>query len=236
MWLAVAAGALMFIGCWVGLGGHETSTVALPRFEAPPAPAAAPAATRTGLLPDCSQLLPESIDPAALLAQPTGSVAVHPVIGTPAPSVAMLARTSCTYHRAGAKTPGMLGQVNLSAFADPAAAESQRRRNLAVEQSDPATVATPVALGAAQATMLTSPTTAIMMTSYDRYTVTVSLPRAMFPADEESDVLVDLTRRALASTVVPAQPAAAQPAPSPARAQPAPAPAPGRVSPALAKG
>jgi hypothetical protein len=218
LWLTAAAITVMFVGCWVGLGKRQPSTVAVPRFLAPRAPAAAPAAARTGLLPDCGQLLPGSIDPAALLAQPSGSVAVHPVIGTPAPAVAMLARTSCTYHRAsGGKGSDMLGQVSLSAFADPASAATQRQRNVAAQGSAPGSAVVPVALGAARATMLTSATSAVLMSSYDRYTVTVSLPRAMFPPAEERDVLVDLTRRALASTIDPAT--AGSPQPSPALAK-----------------
>jgi hypothetical protein len=55
-----------------------------------------------------------------------------------------------------------------------------------------------------EACSLVSPTSAILMSSYDRSTVTVSLPQAMFPAAEELDVLIDLTRRALASTIDPA--------------------------------
>lgn len=222
MWLAGLVAAVLFVGCWIGLGGSNPSAVAVPRFLPPPAAATAATATpRTGLLPDCAQVLPGSVDPAALLAQPSGSVAVHPVVGTPSPSVALMARTSCTYHRAGVKGNQTLGQVNLSAFADPAAAEAQRQRNLAAEQSGPGVSAAPIALGAAHSTLIASPTGTVLMTAYDRYTVTTTLPHGLFPPDEERDVVIDLTRRALATTLVPAP-------------APAPAPAAGHV-PALAQ-
>src|SRR5581483_2109197 len=160
------------------------------------------------------QVLPTAVDPAALLAQPSGSVAVHGIVGTPAPSVDLLARTSCNYHRGVGKAAQTLGQVNLSAFADPAAAESQRQRNLAVEQADPGCAAQPVTLGAARATLLTSPAATVLMTSYGRYTVTTTLPHGLFPPDEERDVVTDLTRRALATTIEAPPAPPAQPAPA----------------------
>lgn len=223
-WAVGVCAAVVFAVCWLSAGPRPASEVALPQFLPPPVAAAAPTAPRTGLLPDCAQLIPASIDPAALLAQPSGSVSVRPVIGTPAPAVDLLARTSCTYHRpaaagkgsaaqgSAAKGSDMLGQVSLSAFATPAAAEVQRQRNVAVEQSDPATVAAPVALGAAHATRLATPAATILMTSFDRYTVTTTLPHGLFPPNEENDVLNDLTRRAMASALEPT--AAASPPPA----------------------
>jgi len=233
-WVAVTAGAVLFVGCWASLGGSHPSTVAVPRFAAPAAPAAAAPAPRTGLLPDCDQVLPTAVDPAALLAQPSGSVAVHGIVGTPAPSVDLLARTSCNYHRGVGKAAQTLGQVNLSAFADPAAAESQRQRNLAVEQADPGCAAQPVTLGAARATLLTSPAATVLMTSYGRYTVTTTLPHGLFPPDEERDVVTDLTRRALATTIEAPPAPPAQPAPAAQAGQAAGPPA-TRLSPALAQ-
>lgn len=216
-WLAAVGVALVFAGCWAGAGHSSASAVALPQFLPPPAKDAAHAAPRTGLLPECTQVLPDSIDPAALLAQPTGSVAVHGVVGTPAPSVDLLARTSCTYRRSGGKAPGMLGQVNLSAFTNPAAAEAQRQRNVAAESSEPGSTTAPAALGAAHATLLNSATGAVLMTSYGRYTVTTSLPHAMFPPAEETDVLLDLTRRAMATTLDPNAGPTANPSPASVR-------------------
>ena len=215
-WMAAAAVAVAFVCCWLSVGGPRPSETALPAFRPPPAAVAATPAPRTGLLPDCTELLPTSIDPAALLAQPSGSVAVHTVVGTPAPAVDLLARTSCTYHRVGstkssAGGSGTLSQVNLSAFATPAAAEIQRQRNIAAGGAGPGSTTAPVTLGAAHATLLTGPTATILMTSYDRYTITASLPPGLFPAGEASDVLIDLTRRALASTLDPA--AASNPSP-----------------------
>lgn len=236
-WAAGAFAAVAFVVCWLAAGSRPASEVALPQFLPPPVAAAAPAAPRTGLLPDCAQLIPASIDPAALLAQPSGSVSVRPVIGTPAPAVDLLARTSCTYHRPAATGKGsagkgsdMLGQVSLSAFATPAAAEVQRQRNVAVEQSDPATVSAPVALGAAHATRLATPAATILMTSFDRYTVTTTLPHGLFPPNEENDVLNDLTRRALASALEPTT--AASPPPAASSASSAGATSGVRVSPA----
>ncbi|MDT7629949.1 MAG: hypothetical protein QOI50_1879, partial [Pseudonocardiales bacterium] len=159
------------------------------------------------------EVLNGPVDAAGLLAQPTGSVAVHTVLGVPSTSVGLLERMNCGYQRNGA-TGGAgdpMLQLGLAAFSDGSAADEQRLRNVAAERGD-TLAAAPIALGEAHAVLLTEPARTVLMTAYDRYTVTASLDRGVFPAAQEGPVLVDLVRRVLPNLAPP--PAA--PAPPPA--------------------
>jgi hypothetical protein len=208
---ALVTGAVL---TWFGAGASSgTSAVDLPTFTAQGEEAAPPLVqSRATLLPaDCAGVLTGPVDAAGLLAQPTGSVAVHTMLGVPSTSVGLLERMSCGYQRSG-PTGGSgapMLQLGLSAFSDSSAAGEQRLRNVAAERGD-TRAAVPVALGEAAAVLLTEPTRTVLMAAYDRYTVTASLNHGVFPAAEEGPVLVDLTRR-----VLPNLAPAAAPAPAP---------------------
>jgi hypothetical protein len=210
---ALVAGAVL---TWVDAGASNgASAVVLPTFTAQAEQAGpAPVHARATLLPaDCAEVLNGPVDAAGLLAQPTGSVAVHTVLGVPSTSVGLLERMNCGYQRNGA-TGGAgdpMLQLGLAAFSDGSAADEQRLRNVAAERGD-TLAAAPIALGEAHAVLLTEPARTVLMTAYDRYTVTASLDRGVFPSAQEGPVLVDLVRRVLPNLAPP--PAA--PAPPPA--------------------
>jgi len=210
----VALGVMVVVGFALGWASSPASrvppTLPVPSFTAQSgqstgAPAVAPRAT---LLPaDCAEVVTGTVDAAALLGQPTGSVGVRTVLGVAAPSVGLVERMSCGYQR-GQGAPVL--QLGLAAFRDAPAAEKQRVRNVAAERGD-TRAATPVALGDARAVLLTQPTRSLLMVGYDRYTVTASLARGVVPDPQVGPVLADLVRRVL-PTLVPA----AVPAPVPA--------------------
>jgi hypothetical protein len=209
---ALVAGAVL---TWVDAGAsHDTSAVVVPTFTAQAEQAVpSPVRSRATLLPaDCAGVLSGPVDAAGLLAQPTGSVAVHTVLGVPSTSVGLLERMNCGYQRNGPTggAGGPMLQLGLAAFSDESAAEGQRLRNVAAERGD-TLAAAPIALGEAHAVLLTEPARTVLMTAYDRYTVTASLDRGVFPAAREGPVLVDLVRRVLPNLAPPA----AAPAPRP---------------------
>jgi hypothetical protein len=210
---ALVAGAVL---TWVDAGASNgVSAVVLPTFTAQAEQAAPPPVrSRATLLPaDCAEVLSGPVDAAGLLAQPTGSVAVHTVLGVPSTSVGLLERMNCGYRRNGPTrgTGDPMLQLGLAAFSDGSAADGQRLRNVAAERGD-TLAAAPIALGEAHAVLLTEPARTVLMTAYDRYTVTASLDRGVFPPAQEGPVLVDLVRRVLPNLAPP--PAA--PAPPPA--------------------
>lgn len=175
------------------------TAVAVPRFDTPRRVDARPdgPARRSTLLPgDCAEALAGPVDVAALLAAPVGSYTGRTVVGVASPSVGMLEQLSCTYQRIGQDTGRDTGplMLRLAAFADPAAAESQRIRNIATEADDTRS-ARPVAVGNAHATLLTQPRGYLMLLAYDRYTVTLDLARGVVPDQNVEPVLTDLARR-----------------------------------------
>jgi hypothetical protein len=215
--MAVAIGIMIVIGFALGWSSlpaaHSASTLAVPSFASQDGRAAAPpVAPRSTLLPtDCADVLTGPADASALLAQPTGSVGVHTVLGLAAPSVGLLERVSCAYQRGG--QPSQLLGLNLAAFSDPRSADDQRLRNIAAERGDTRS-ATPVSLGGAKALLLAERTGARLMVAYDRYTVTATLPPGVVADAQAGPVLVDLVRRVLPTLPPPS--AAAQPGTPPA--------------------
>lgn len=215
--VAVAIGIMIVLGCALGwsslLSAHDASPLAVPSFASQHDQAVpAPVAPRTTLLPtDCAQVLTGPADAAALLAQPTGSVGVRTVVGVAAPSVGLLERVSCAYQRGGQPTQ-LLG-LNLAAFADARAADDQRLRNIAAERGDTRST-TSVNLGGAKALLLAESTGSRLMVTYDRYTVTATLPPGVVADSQAGLVLVDLVRRVLptlgppsaATPVIPSAP------------------------------
>jgi hypothetical protein len=210
----VALGVMVVVGFALGWASSPASRVPpatpVPSFTAQTGqsaggPAVAPRAT---LLPaDCAEVLTGTVDAAALLGQPTGSVGVRTVLGVASPSVGLLERMSCGYQR-GQGAPVL--QVGLAAFRDAPAADKQRMRNVAAERGD-TRAATPISLGDTRAVLLSQPTRSLLMVAYDRYTVTASLAHGVVPDAQVGPVLADLVRRVL-PTLAPA----AAPAPVPA--------------------
>jgi hypothetical protein len=201
---ALVAGAVL---AWVDAGAsHGTPAVVVPAFTAQVEQAVPPPVQpRATLLPaDCAEVLSGPVDAAGLLAQPTGSVAVHTMVGVPSTSVGLLERMSCGYQRngPGGRAGDPMLQLGLAAFNDGSAADEQRLRNVVAERDD-TRAAAPIALGEARAVLLTEPARTVLMTAYGRYTVTASLNHGVFPAAQEGPVLVDLVRRVLPNLAPP---------------------------------
>lgn len=196
LWLVTLAGSTWIL---VRQPVQAGTAVAVPRFDTPRRVDAPPdgAPRRSTLLPgDCGEVLAGPVDVAALLAAPVGSYAGRTVVGVASPSVGMLEQLTCTYQRIGQDAGQDSGALvlRLAAFTDPAAAESQRSRNIAAEAD--ARSARPVAVGDAHATLLTEPHGYLMLLAYDRYTVTLDLARGIVPDQNVEPVLTDLARRA----------------------------------------
>jgi hypothetical protein len=195
---------VLYISAWILAGTSEPATpVALPTFDAAPATRdAAPSARTTALPTDCAETITGPVDITALLGRPIGSVAAQSITGIPSESVGLTERLTCRYRDSRGTGPTTLLQMTAAAFTDPAAAEQQRRRNVAAEQADALTV-TDVPLGAARATLLTGREHAVLMVAHDRYTLSATLPHGVFPADQEQEVLTDLACRVLPALAPP---------------------------------
>jgi hypothetical protein len=213
--LAVVLAILVVAGTAVGWStrsdGPPDRPLAVPTFaDRTVDEGDARAAARVTLLPaDCAGALTGPVDAAALLGQPTGSVAARTVGGVPAPSVGQLERLTCFYQRG----PMTLITLGLGAFADAGSADDQRLRNIAAERSE-TRAARPVSLGQAKALLLTETDATRLMVAYDRYTITAALPPGVVADGQDGPVLVDLVRRVLPALTPPA---AAVAAPVPAR-------------------
>ncbi|MBO0851780.1 MAG: hypothetical protein J2P20_20130 [Pseudonocardia sp.] len=179
-------------------------TLPVPSFSGQPPAARDPAnlATRSTLLPiDCADVLSKPVDAAALLAQPVGSLDARGIVGMPAPSVGMLERLTCTYHRVNQQDPVLV--LWMAAFSDAGAAADQRDRNIADQRGD--TMASrDVPFGRARATLLTQPSQYLLMLAYDRYDITLTLPKGVVPDAQVEPVLVDLARRVWPDVAPPA--------------------------------
>ena len=203
-----ALGAILVVGAALGWASTPSEpdgpTLPVPSFSGTTPSAQDPAnlAKRSTLLPiDCADVLSKPVDAAALLAQPVGSLDSSSIIGVPSPSVGMLERLTCTYHRVNQKDPVLV--LWMAAFTDAGAAADQRDRNIAAERGDTG-ASRDVPLGRARATMLTEPSQYVLMLAYDRYDITLTLPKGVVPDAQVEPVLVDLARRVWPDIAPPA--------------------------------
>lgn len=194
-----ALGAILVVGAALGWASTPSEpdgpTLPVPSFSgtAPTTQDPAKLAKRSTLLPiDCAGVLSKPVDAAALLAQPVGSLDASSVVGVPSPSVGMLERLTCTYRRVNQQDPVLV--LWMAAFTDPGAATDQRDRNVAAERGDTRALKD-VPLGRARATLLTQPSRYLLMLAYDRYNITLTLPKGVVPDPQVEPVLVDLARR-----------------------------------------
>jgi hypothetical protein len=200
LWAVTLAGSVWILASQPTLA--TKAAVAVPTFDTPRSvdawpdgPAPLSTLPRSTLLPgDCSEVLAGPVDVAALFAAPVGSYTDRTVVGVASPSVGMLEQLSCTYQRQDTGENSGPLVLRLAAFADPAAAESQRNRNIAAEADDTRS-ARPVMVGNAHATLLTQPRDYLMLLAYDRYTMTLDLARGIVPDQNVEPVLTDLARR-----------------------------------------
>jgi hypothetical protein len=197
----------------VALAGCDSTPArptAIPSFTTPHTHSPNPA-RRTTLLPtDCTQVLPAS-SVAALLAQPVDAFSAHTVLGVGSPSVGLLERLDCSYRRRGDTTTATL-VLRAQAYTDPSAASRHMEINVAAEGVDAHTIEN-TAIGAAPATLLPEPGRRVIMVTYGRVNLTISLPEAVVPTLATSDVLVDLAQRVL-PTLAPQPPDPTSTAPS----------------------
>lgn len=202
--LAVLALTALLAGC---SSGSDLTAPPIPTFPGPgaAAPTSAPAPRSTLIPTDCNQMLSKD-DLPNLLGLPLGSVDVHALRDVPAPTVERLERVTCTYtSTGGAGAPPQGSQVLkllASGYATPQAAQAQVDVNNQVEQQSGVTgVDTPI--GAASGTYFSDPDGPILVVTYKRVTLSLSLNRGSLSADQARSVLVDLAQRVL-PVLVPA--------------------------------
>jgi hypothetical protein len=193
----VTFGAVVIAGfVWAHQPAPTTNPIRVPGFNAPVTAAATPdPARRDTLLPtNCEDLLAGSVDMAALLGQPVGSVTSHAVVGMPSASVGQLERLTSNYAVPGRPVPTLV--LTVAGFTDPAAAAAQRDRNIAAERADTRS-SHPVAMGAAQASVLSETDRTMLFVADDRNTLTAALIPGVALAPQTEPILVDLAQRML---------------------------------------
>jgi hypothetical protein len=210
---AVTLGVAIVAGC-----AQPEPGPALPTFPAASATSdtTATAGPDQGAVPDdCARLITAG-DLGALLGLPLDSVAVRSTVGVPAPAVDRTERLDCGYTGTanGPARGHPLLSVNAAAYATPAAAAEQWRRNADVEDG----TRRDVPIGAARSVLVERRGEALLTVVYGSGTLTLTLPDRPLPRDR-ADVLVDLAQRVLpaiaATAPVPTTPPRT---PSPARA------------------
>jgi hypothetical protein len=194
----------------------EPDPTAVPTFSAPAPSSPSPAAGDTsGAVPDdCGRILAPG-DLEALLGLPLGSVGVRTILGVAQPSVGRTERTSCDYTGGPQRRP--LLRINVTAYADSAAAAAQWRVNSAAESG----TRRDVPFGSASAALFERRGEAALLVAHSAVNLTVVLPDQPLPGGRNrGDVLVDIALRVVPSvSVTPASvtragtpPASAQPA------------------------
>jgi hypothetical protein len=204
--------AVILAGC-AGCGGGPVQPTPVPTFTAPSVQKPAPARRDTLLPTDCVQVLSEG-SVAALLAQPVDAFSSHTVLGVGSPSVELLERLDCSYRRRGDTAAPTLA-LRAQAYADSTAASRHYKINLAAESPEAHTTKD-TAIGTAHAVLLSEPARCVLMVTYGRVNLTISLPEAVVPTLATADVLVDLAQRILPSLALE-PPAPTSTNPSPAR-------------------
>lgn len=159
-----------------------------------------PASSGPGLPPrDCTQLL-TAAQVVAQLGLPLDTVTVATILDVAAAGREL--RVVCTYTRLSPAQPGVVLRIVVTTYTSTATAATQARVNAAAETRD-ASRSTPVALGAASATVFTEPAATVLLARYGRYTVAVSLPSlataTLDPRPAPAAVVTDLVDRVLAT-------------------------------------